>query len=104
MWMNFAFFQLHVLLALLPLHWHQTEKPLPADPRRTMVAGSGYLLFICGINRVFGTNYLFLRSAPLGTPLYWLQKHGQTVYLCALVMLCMTAFNCLSVLYTQSRK
>ena len=103
-WMQLAFFQLHVLLALMPLYWYATGKPLPEDPRRTLVMGSGYLVFVCLINRLFGTNYLFLRAAPIGTPLHWMFRRGPVFYLCALVMAAMLIFSTLAPVYAQSRK
>jgi len=102
--MRFAFFQLHVLVALMPLYWFATGKPLPSDPRRTLVMGSGYLVFVSLINRIFDTNYLFLRIAPAGTPLSWLFEHGNGFYLCALVMLAIIVFSILAPFYAQSRK
>ena len=102
--MALAFHQLHVLIALMPLFWHCTGKPLPVDPRRTLVSGSGYVLAVCLINRVFETNYLFLRAAPYGTPLAWMMRHGPVIHLCSLVMLCMPDFQALAAVYRQSRK
>lgn len=102
--MQAAFYQLHALLSLMPLFFHRTGKPLPTDPRRTLVMGSCYLVFICLFNRLFGTNYLFLRAVPLGTPLEWLFRHGPAFYLCALVMLCMLVFTLLKPVYAYFRK
>ena len=102
--MQGAFYQLHVLVALMPLYWHAQQKPLPTDPRITLVAGSGYLTFICAFNRLFNTNYLFLRSAPHGTPLDFLFQHGTAFYLCALVLLAMLVFSGAAAVYAQSRK
>ncbi len=102
--MKAAFCQLHVLLALLPFFFYGTGKPLPVDPRRTLVVGSGYLLFVSLINRIWNTNYLFLRAAPAGTPLQWLAERGSLFYLCALVLLCMLVFSWLSQCYAHFRK
>lgn len=99
--MAFAFSQLHVLVALTPVFLARTGKPLPLHPRRTLILGSGYLLFICAFNRAFQTNYLFLQAAPANTPLFWLLSHGQTVYILSLLMLCMTAFSWLSGLFVR---
>lgn len=102
--MQTAFYQLHVLVALMPFFFYRTGKPLPVDPRRTLILGNGYLVLICLINRLFGTNYLFLRAAPLGTPLAWLFEQGNLFYLCALEMLCMLVFSLLIPLYAHFRK
>ena len=97
--MQLAFFQLHVLVGLAPLFLYRTGKPLPTNPRRTLVVGNGYVLFVGAFNRAFQTNYLFLRLAPLGTPLETLFARGTAFYLCALEMLAMLVFTCLKPLY-----
>lgn len=102
--MQLAFHQLHVLVALMPFTFYQTGKPLPTDPRRTLIWGNGYLVLISWFNRTFGTNYLFLRAAPSGTPLDWLFRRGTWFYLCALELLCMLVFCFLAPIYAQSRK
>ena len=90
--MKYAFSQLHVLIALVPLLWYRTGKPLPMDPRRTLILGSGYLGLVSVFNHAFGTNYLCLRAAPAGTPLMWLHSRGPLLYACSLIMLCMPVF------------
>ncbi len=102
--MQLAFYQLHVLVALAPLYWYANGKPLPVHPHRTLILGSGYLVFISLFNRLFGTNYLFLQAVPQGTPLEWLFRPGRTFFLCALVMLCMLVFAWLKGLYAYLRK
>jgi len=104
MLMQVAFYQLHVLLSLIPLFFYRTGKPLPTDPRRTLVLGSSYLVFICLFNRLFGTNYLFLRAAPAGTPLVWMFRRGTAFYLCALELLCILVFSFLKPVYAYFRK
>ena len=99
--MQLAFYQLHTLIALVPVFGFLTGKPLPANARRTFILGSGYLLFIWAFNNAFGTNYLFTRSAPSATPLQWLHQGGETFYLCALLMLCMPVFSCLQGLFCR---
>ncbi len=90
--MAFAFYQLHALIALTPVFLHMAGKPLPKDPRRTLLLGSGYLLFIGAFNRAFGTNYLFLRQAPANTPLALFLSRGTAFYICSLLLICMTIF------------
>lgn len=99
--MRLAFYQLHALLVLVPVFWIRTGKPLPTNARRTFLLGSGYLLFIWAFNNAFGTNYLFTRSAPSGTPLEWLLKRGEMFYLCSLMMLCMPLFSCMQGLFCR---
>jgi len=102
--MHAAFDQLHVLVALIPLYFHLTGRPLPTDPRRTLVVGNGYLVLVCLFNRLFGTNYLFLRAAPAGTPLVWMFRRGTAFYLCALELLCILVFSFLKPVYAYFRK
>ena len=97
--MKLAFTQLHVLVGLAPLFLHRTGKPLPTDPRRTLIIGNGYLLFVAAFNRAFQTNYLFLRSAPAGTPLAVLFARGPLFYVCSLELLCMLIFTCLKSIF-----
>ena len=100
--MTLAFCQLHVLVGLMPLFHLRTGKPLPTDPRRTLAVGNGYLLFVGAFNRVFQTNYLFLRMAPAGTPLMLFFCKGPAFYLCALEMLCMLVFTWLKHLFVTA--
>lgn len=102
--MRLAFTRLHVLLALMPLLFWRTGKPLPTDPRRTFLLGNGYLLAVGAFNRVFHTNYLFLRAAPAGTPLSALFSRGAPFYIGALEMLCMLVFVWLKGVYAHCRK
>ena len=97
--MKLAFSQLHVLIALVPAFHFLNGKPLPKNPRRAFLLGSGYLLFISAFNRAFQTNYLFLRSAPAHTPLALFFSRGSAFYVCALAMICMPVFSCLQRLY-----
>ena len=99
--MRFSFYQLHTLITLVPVFGFLTGKPLPTNARRTFILGSGYLLFIWAFNNAFGTNYLFTRSAPSGTPLQWFLKRGEAFYLCSLLMLCMPVFSCLQGLFCR---
>ncbi len=97
--MRLSFYRLHVLLSLMPLYHFGMKKPLPVDPRRTLLWGSGYVLAVSAFNRAFHTNYLFLRAAPIGTPLAFFMEKGVVFYLCALGMLCMPVMRWLSRLY-----
>lgn len=100
--MQLSFYRLHVLLALMPFYHFCTGKPLPTDPRRALLVGSGYVLGVSAFNRAFSTNYLFLRAAPAGTPLLLFFQRGSLFYLCALVMLAMTVMSWLRLLYISA--
>ena len=99
--MGLAFFRLHVLVALVPFLLWRMQKPLPVNPRGTLVLGNGYLLAVEGVNALLHTNYLFLRAAPAGTPLDWLMSRGKAVYVAALEITAMTLFACLAPLYRR---
>lgn len=99
--MAFCFLQLHVLVALSPLLFFRMQKPLRAGMHSAFLLGNGYLLFVYGFNRCFGTNYLFLRAAPAGTPLRLMLAQGTAVYIGSLEMLCMALFPCLRSLYCR---
>ncbi|NCB05309.1 MAG: TIGR02206 family membrane protein [Clostridia bacterium] len=103
-WMAVSFYQLHALIVCAPLLllWSHPQ-PMPDDPRSTLVLGNAYLLLVSLFNRLFGTNYLFLRRAPLGTPLALWFDQGYGVYIFALEMAAMLLFTLLSVLYARLR-
>lgn len=103
-WMRFAFYQLHALVALMPLFLFRTGKPMPQHPHKTLLLGIGYLLVVDAFNRVLSTNYLFLRAAPAGTPLAAFLARGKAFYICSLLMLCMVVFSWLNRLYGYFRK
>ncbi len=102
-WMIFAFQQLHTLVALTPVLIYRMGKPLPENPRRALILGNGYLLFMNAFNRAFGTNYLFLRAVPQGTPLAVLFSRGEAFYICALELLCMLVFLWLARLFQREK-
>ena len=52
------------------------------------------LLAAC-TNALTGSNYLFLRAAPVGTPLAWLIRPGYGTYLAGLELLCMLVLSSL---------
>lgn len=91
-----AFYRLHALVALAPVYARAQGKPLPTDPRRAFVIGNGYLLLVSAVNRLLDTNYLFLRYAPVGTPLEWLARGGGGAYILALELLCMLLMRALA--------
>lgn len=99
--MAYCFLQLHVLLALSPLLFFRMQKPLRAGMRSAFLLGNGYLLFVYGFNCCFGTNYLFLRAAPAGTPLSLMMAHGTAAYIGSLEMLSMALFPFLRSLYCR---
>lgn len=87
--MRMAFLRLHVLILAVAFFLWAQKKPLPQDARRAFLLGNGFLLLVACINSLLGSNYLFLRAAPSGTPLAFLIRPGYAVYIASLEMLCM---------------
>lgn len=87
--MRMAFLRLHVLIVAVAVFLWEQKKPLPEDPRRAFLLGNGFLLLVACINNLIGSNYLFLRAAPTGTPLAFLIRPGYGVYVASLELLCM---------------
>ncbi len=85
--MALTFFRLHGLLLCCPLLLFLTGMRLPTRPQPVLLLANGYLLMVSLFNRLFGTNYLFLRVAPSGTPLEALAAQGSIVYICSLELL-----------------
>jgi len=87
--MRLAFCRVHVLiLATAMFRWHH-KKPPPMDARSSFLLGNGFLLITACVNQTLDTNYLFLRAAPVGTPLALLIVRGYGFYVASLEMLCM---------------
>ncbi len=99
--MNLAFMQLHVLIVSTAVFFLAQQKPLPEDPRRAFLLGNGLMLTAALCNQLTGSNYLFLRAAPAGTPLAFLIRPGYGVYLASLEILCMVMMQQLSGLYRR---
>ena len=87
--MHLAFLRLHVLIIAVAVFLWEQKKPLPEAPRRAFLLGNGFLLLVACINDLIGSNYLFLRAAPTGTPLAFLIRPGYGVYVASLELLCM---------------
>lgn len=87
--MRMAFLRLHVLIVAVAVFLWSQKKPLPEDPRRAFLLGNGFLLLVACINNLIGSNYLFLKAAPTGTPLAYLIRPGYGVYVASLELLCM---------------
>ena len=70
-------FTIHMLLAAYPLMLTVGSDIRP----RLREVPKCLLLLVClaipiyGFNRLFGTNFMFLMSAPKGTPLVWFARH-----------------------------
>ncbi len=97
--MAFAFYQLHVLIVCAPLLLLFQGFPLSLNPRPVFLAANGYMVVVSLFNRLFHTNYLFLRLAPPGTPLEWISVHGALGYVLSLEMIAILALTFLSALY-----
>ena len=96
MLMAASFFRLHVLI-LCATVWTAARraaqsKPLPSDPSGVLVAVNVYAVGVSVLNRVLNANYLFLRQAPVGTPLETLAARGAAGYVAALELGCVLLF------------
>jgi len=102
--MRNAFFHLHVLIIAVTLYLKAQEKPLPTNPKRVFLLGNGFLLLAACVNRITGSNYMFLHAAPARTPLALLIVHGYDVYITALELLCMLLLQQLCHLYLRNQE
>lgn len=93
--MRMAFVRLHALIPAVGVFLLAQKRPLPSDPRRSLLLGNGLMLAAACVNSLTGSNYLFLRAAPSGTPLAWLIRHGYGVYVAGLELLCMLLLSTL---------
>lgn len=93
--MRTAFLRLHALIPAVCLFLLAQKRPLPSDPCRVFLLGNGLMLLAACTNDLTGSNYLFLRAAPLGTPLAWLIQPGYGVYIAGLWLLCMLLLSSL---------
>lgn len=84
------FLRLHGLILCAGLFVMAQKKPLPKSGKTAFLLGSGYMLLIWRINPLINSNFLFLRSAPAGTPLVWLTGRGEGYYLCSYLLIAMT--------------
>ena len=84
-----AFLRLHALIIAVAVFLWAQKKPLPQDARKAFLLGNGFLLLVACINDLLGSNYLFLRAAPRGTPLAFLIRPGYGAYVASLEILCM---------------
>ena len=85
--MQGAFFSMHSLIVLAPfLRMAGGVRPRPGALGRVFLWGNLLLAVVAGFNAAFHTNYFFLRSAPMGTPLYDLERMGRAAYVAALEM------------------
>lgn len=102
--MRMAFTRLHVLIVAVALFLWAQKKPLPTDARKAFLLGNGFLLLVSCVNSLLGSNYLFLRAAPSGTPLALLIRPGYGVYIASLELLCMLLMRFLTDGYRYLRK
>lgn len=102
--MRAAFLRLHVLIIAVAVFFAAQKKPLPADPKETFLLGNGLMLLAAVTNRLTGSNYLFLRAAPAGTPLAIMIVHGYPVYIAGLELLCMLLLTQLCSLYLRNQE
>ena len=93
------FNRLHGLILCCGAFAFLKEKTLPGDGKTAFLLGSVYLWGIWFLNPVLGSNYLFLRAVPAGTPLVWLMEKGQMCLLFGYEMLAMVMIRLLRSVY-----
>lgn len=103
------FNRLHGLILCCGAFAFLKEKTLPGDGKRAFLLGSAYLWMIWLLNPIIGSNYLFLRAVPAGTPLVWLMEKGQMYLLLgyemiAMVMICLLRGLYANITFAGSRK
>ncbi len=103
--METAFYSLHALIVLAPfLRMANGTRPRQMALGRVFLWGNILLLLVMGFNSIFQTNYFFLRNAPTGTPLYFLQSLGQAAYVAALEIAALVLLKVETVAYNRLTK
>ncbi|MDR1570783.1 MAG: TIGR02206 family membrane protein [Oscillospiraceae bacterium] len=79
------FLAIHAVLFMAPI----LLRALGMVPRRegawyAFLIGNALLIGALIANRLVDTNYMFLSSAPTGTPLVWIEKNGKAAYIASL--------------------
>ncbi len=97
--MSSAFYRLHVLILCGPFFLRLRGLPRLQDARPVLLAANGYLALVAWLNKLLGTNYLFLSQTPPGTPLVWLASRGGILYLCSLELLALLTITALAWIY-----
>lgn len=82
---NLSYAATHLLILLIPaLMMLLGMRPQAGRAGCALLMLQGIALAAYGINSLLGTNFLFLRLPPAGTPLEWFYEMGMPVYLIAL--------------------
>ena len=95
------FNRLHGLILCSGVFVFLKGKTLPGDGKRAFLLGSVYLWLVWAVNPVIGSNYLFLRAVPAGTPLVWLMEKGQMYLIFGYEMLAMVMIRLLRGVYAK---
>jgi len=98
------FNRVHGLILCVGLFVFLKNKTLPVSGRRAFLLGSVYLWCVWLINPIIGSNYLFLRVAPAGTPLVCLMEKGELYLMCSYEMLAIMMISLMGSLWQKAAK
>ncbi len=80
-----SFMLTHALVVFAPLLWiAQGRMPRAGSALAVLLAGNVFLAVTYIVDKLIDANYMFLLTAPPGTPLAWMQQLGQVGYLAAI--------------------
>lgn len=100
--MGWAFLSLHSLIVLAPfLRLAEGARPKRGAAGRVFLGGNLLLLLAAGVNAWLGTNYLFLRFPPTGTPLAALKALGNPAFVASLEMGALLILKAEEILYLK---
>ncbi|MDR1598716.1 MAG: TIGR02206 family membrane protein [Oscillospiraceae bacterium] len=82
---RWLFLTIHATITFAPLMMRATgSRPRRSGVWTTLLIGNAMMVGALAVNRATGANYMFLSSAPAGTPLTFLAANGKAAYLAAL--------------------
>jgi len=107
--MNLSYAATHLLILIIPaLRMASGMRPRGRRAALMMLCMQGIALAAYGVNRMLGTDFLFLMAPPAGTPLEALFRLGYPAYLIALeTLILLTALameNALALLAASDQK
>ncbi|MDR0396665.1 MAG: TIGR02206 family membrane protein [Oscillospiraceae bacterium] len=82
---RWLFLTIHATITFAPLMMYASgSRPKRGGVWTTLIIGNAMMIGALIVNRALGSNYMFLSSAPAGTPLTLLAANGKAAYLAAL--------------------
>ncbi|MDR1262494.1 MAG: TIGR02206 family membrane protein [Oscillospiraceae bacterium] len=100
---RWLFLTIHATITFAPLMMYASgSRPRREGVWTTLLIGNAMMLGALIMNQAFGANYMFLSSAPDGTPLTYLATNGKAGYLAALECVALLLTRALSRLTVRS--